>query len=493
MRSWQQQNRVCTFIQTWLAPMLPVLAALLFAAFDRLQTADGASWAQFLGGLAAISVAGLPLATAHLFALRSPGGTALALWLAAFVIYPLAALGLADAQFPLALRHALIAALFSAAALLSRGGRGRIVTLVDHLPLTLDGVAVSLLTIWVLGVTSLFGSTPDAVNNQPLKVWFDGARLIRHPLVFASYFVQFSIAAALLFGFYWVCRHVLIRRVLRQDGWIAMAQASLAFWIVFTPLAGSIVLLLPLNPPDWSLLPSENHNPFDPQNYGFTAIAWTVIMPVVLAAERLLADRREAEGSRERVRAELHMLHQQINPHFLFNSLNTVYALGLTDNKASSEAVAKLSDLLRYTVYRGQTEWVALADEIACLANYIDLQLLRFGPRCRVSSSFPDTTDHLTIPPMLLIMLVENAFKHGVEPLDEAVDIRIELTVKGSEMLFVCINRPLPDMPNAHSGGLGLANLRRRLELIYDGQFELSSEPGNGVWVARLACGLRPC
>lgn len=473
--------------------LLPVSAAVLLAALDRQQAATGDDWSMFMANLARMALAALPLFAAHRVAQQKRSRFAALGWLAGFAAYPLAALTLTGSDFPLATRDIVAAAAFSAASLLAGGGRGRIIALANRLPLTLDSVVIALLMVWTLAVTSLFGSTPDAVNNQPLGVWFDGARLLAHPFEFAAYLVQFAIAAALLFGFYWLCRHVLIRRVLRDHGWIAFALASLVLWIVYTPLAGSAVLLLPLNPPHWSLLPSEDHNPFDPENYGFTAITWTVIVPIVLAAERLVAERRDAQGRHERARAELHMLQQQINPHFLFNSLNTIYALTLKDSAASAGAVVKLSDLLRYAVYRGQDEWARLDDEIAYLASYIDLQLLRFGSRCRVECAWPEDAARWTIPPMLMIMLVENAFKHGVEPIDQAVDVTITLTLSGTQMHFTCTNGPLAGERSAQAAGLGLANLRRRLELLFEDRFVLSSAQDGDRWLARLDCELRPC
>lgn len=486
-------QRVNWQVEARLVAVLPVAAALLLATLDRHQAMEASGWTGFLTLLATIAAAGLPLAAAHLFALRSRVWPALAAWLMAFVAYPVAATAFGGDSFPLAPRHFLIAAAFSPAALLASAGKSRIAALAHRLPLTLDGVALGLLAAWALAATSLFGSTADAVNNQPLRTWFDGERLLHHPLEFAGYLIQFVLVAALLFGFYWVCRHVLVRRVLKRHGWVAFALASLCLWIVYTPLACSLILLLPVNPPDWSLLPSEDHNPFDPLNYGFSFIAWIVIVPVVLASERLLAERREALARQERTRAELNLLQQQINPHFLFNSLNTIYALCLNDRPASAEAVVKLSDLLRYAVYEGQADWVGLDQEIAYLGTYIDLQQLRFGTRCQVSCRWPEDAERLRIPPLLLIMLVENAFKHGVEPVDGAVAVAIDLTVTGATMHFSCTNSPIrPDL-GAAPAGLGLANLRRRLELLFDGRFVLESTASGEAWRARLECELRPC
>jgi hypothetical protein len=478
----------------WGALILPVFSALLLAALDRQQAAAGGDWLGFLGLLIQSLMAGLPLFAVHILASRTSRFSAITIWIAGFVLYPWAMIYLALGNFPLTERHCTIAAIFSAISLLSGlGGRGRILSIVRRSPITLDNAVFALLALWTLAATSLFASTPDAVNNQPLRIWFDADRFVSNPLEVLSYLLQFTIVAGLLWGFYWINRYVLIRRILHKEGWIALAFASLATWIVYTPLAGQLILFLQLNPPHWSLLPSENHNPFDPTNYGFTFILWATITPIILASERLLAERSEAMGRHAQVRAELQVLQQQINPHFLFNSLNTVYALCLKDSAASAEAVVKLSDLLRYAVYDGQKEWGRLDEEIAYLRNYIDLQLLRFGSRCQVTCNWPGDASQYSLPPLLLIMLVENAFKHGVEPLDDTSVVEINLSITNARMLFTCINVPTTTQAHENSSGLGLHNLRRRLELIFGDDFVLWSGRGDDGWRAELELELRQC
>jgi hypothetical protein len=370
---------------------------------------------------------------------------------------------------------------------------GRLLQALNRLPATLDGAITTLVAALVLMASSMFASIDDPVNNQPFTVWFDPGHIVTNPLTSLGYLAQFAVAGGLIFGFYWCCRYVLVRRVLRQHGWAAFGFASLVFWIVYSPLAASLVLLLPLNAPHWSLLPSENLNPFDPANFAFSGGAWAMLVPLILASERLLAERSMAIRQREQARAELHQLHQQINPHFLFNSLNTLYALCLRDRAASAEAIVKLSDLLRYVVYQGGRDWVGLDEEIAYLGNYLDLQLLRFGQRCQITCTWPDQAARHRIPPLLLILLVENAFKHGVEPQDGKSQLEIALKMDGSHLVFTCRNSPVRYDAAGEGGGVGLTNLRRRLELLFGANFELSSAADGETWLARLSLDLRPC
>lgn len=481
-------------IAEWGSATLPVLAAALLAALSRQQVDRSGEWSDFLAQFGMMLAGCLPLLAVHIAASRLAGVQGLAAWLAGFLLLPLAITWAQVDSYPLEIWHWVMAASFSAVALLARSGRpARMLRALNRLPVTLDGAIIAFVVIFVLLAASMFASVDDPGNNQPFIVWFDPAHIAAHPLASLGYLAQFASVGGLILGFYWCCRQILIQRVLRDHGWVSFLLASLVFWILYSPLAASLALLLPLNPPDWSLLPSENHNPFDPLNYFFSAAAWAIGTPLILVSERQLAERSAAIGRHELARAELHMLHQQINPHFLFNSLNTLYALCLHDRVASAEAIVKLSDLLRYVVYQGGRDWVGLDEEVAYLRNYIDLQLLRFGQRCQVSCRWPADPSRFRIPPLLLVMLVENAFKHGVEPIEgkSTIDVALELT--GAHMRFTCHNRPYDPVAGTNGGGVGLANLRRRLEIVFEGDFVLSSTADGHGWNAALNLDLRPC
>lgn len=475
-------------------PLLPVLAAMLIAALEGAQTSGVANWAGFASRFAMASVAATPLFVADLWISKDIRPASFTFWVLAFLAYPLIVVSVVNDGLAVAARHWLLAAMLSSVVLLTRlGKQSKVIAFVHRLPITLDAAVICLLAIWTIAATALFGSTADAVNNQPLHVWFDAERLVTHPFEFFSYGLQFAAIALLIFAFYWLCRNVLVRGFLHSSGWIAMALASLIFWIIYSPLACSLILLLPLNLPHWSVLPSENHNAFDSINYGVTLIFGATIMPVILASERLLAERSDAIGQQERARAELHVLQQQINPHFLFNALNTLYAMCLKDSPSSAGAIVKLSELLQYTVHQSHSDWAELDEEVAYLGNYVDLQLLRFGSRCRVSFHVPDATGHYRIPPLLLIMLVENAFKHGVEPQDEISDVRIDLGIENDRLRFTCVNAPLAPESQSPDVGVGLDNMRRRLELTMPGQYNFVSERRGHAWTAELELDLEPC
>lgn len=492
-------KRVRDVWQSGLLPnVAPILVAMLVTALSDQITSADSGWAglAWRGGHAAILLA--PCLAAHLAACRWQSRMAIPAWVGGFIVYPMV-LALANSSATLPVWQWVLAAGFSLAFLLLHpGARGWSIRQswsgppILRLLITLDGTIAILLALWAIGTASLFASTPDAVRNQPLSIWVNWRRIVSEPTETLWYLAQFGVLALILYGWYWICRHVLVRKVLRRNGIVPFAFAVVAFVALGTPLAGGISLLMPLNIPEWSVIPSENHNPFDWDNFSFTIWLTAIILPLVLMVERLLAEQAEASNRHERVRAELHMLQQQINPHFLFNTLNTLYALCLKDRAESAAAVIKLSDLLRYAVYSGQTSLTSLENEIAYLRNYLDLQMLRFGHRCSLSTDWPEAGTGLALPPMLLIMLVENAFKHGVEPVEGACEVRIALSVHGRLMRFDCDNsipaERLPAQP-----GVGLANLRRRLELLFGQDFRLDIDDAGRRWRVRLELELSPC
>ena len=488
---WELVKRVRDLLQSrFLLQTMPVLVAMLVVVLSDHSVGTDPDWSRLIWRTGHVSTLLLPALAAHLAACSWRPWPAVLAWLAGFVAFPVVLALLAGSATLPVWQWALAAGFSLAFLLFPPGARGRHdlpnvnVPPILRLPITLDGTIAALLGLWVLGAASLFASTPDAVRNQPLRVWVDWQRIAAEPGETLWYLAQFTVLAAVLFSWYWICRNVLVRRVLRQQGIVPFAFAVVAFVAVGTPVATSIGLLMPLNIPEWTLIPSANFNPFDRVNYRFTIWLTAILLPVVLTVERLLAEQAEASNRHERVRAELHLLQQQINPHFLFNTLNTLYALCLKDRAESAAAVVKLSDLLRYVVYRGQADCVTLEEEFDYLRNYLDLQQLRFGHRCTLRTKWPEAATGLELPPLLLIMLVENAFKHGVEPVEGACEVRVMASVEGRHLHFECVNT-LPSGPPPGTPGMGLANLRRRLELLFGQGFLLSTEQADGFWRAR--------
>ncbi|MFA0812836.1 sensor histidine kinase [Microbulbifer epialgicus] len=339
-------------------------------------------------------------------------------------------------------------------------------------------------------MSGMFVYTPDPMHNQPLEAKLNLQLMLEQWQLSLYYIWQFSLMALVLFTYYWVNRYVLIRKVLANHRIYLFFLCS-AIWLLLSyPLFGSLILQLPLNIPELSLLPSENHNPFDTLNLLVATIIWGIATPLILAFEHQQSTRELAEITKEQTQAELKMLQQQVNPHFLFNILNSLYALCLAQSGHAAPMLLKLSDLLRYVVYQGESYEVALKDDLAYLQNYLELQQMRVGSRCRIETNLQIPEEKLQIAPLLLIMLVENAFKHGVEVSPEECFIHISLYVQHTELVFKCINS-LPDQAiNPRANGIGLTNLKRRLQLSYPQRFTLLSETQGQQWHTRLTIQL---
>jgi two-component system LytT family sensor kinase len=182
---------------------------------------------------------------------------------------------------------------------------------------------------------------------------------------------------------------------------------------------------------------------------------------------------------KEKTEAELQVLKSQINPHFLFNTLNSIYSLSLKKSDSAPEVVLKLSDILDYLLYECDADFVPLDKEIKLLDNYLYLQQVRFGERLKVTKEIKRHDTDMEIAPMLLLPLVENSFKHGVSRKRKDVWVRIKLDINPSIILFETENS-VPDkkliQEEGEKGGIGLDNLRKRLQLIYKEKWRLDTE-----------------
>ena len=178
---------------------------------------------------------------------------------------------------------------------------------------------------------------------------------------------------------------------------------------------------------------------------------------------------RQQERKQKEVEAELAWLKNQINPHFLFNTLNNISSLAQIDGDETQEAIMQLSDLLRYAMYETNKPKVPISGEVEFMKNYIELMKLRCNEMTTVTSQFSVFSSQLEVAPLLFISLIENAFKHGMNS-NAPATIDISLTQEGDNLVFNCDNTNNPKPTKDRSGsGIGLDNTRRRLDLLYPG------------------------
>ncbi|PWN06805.1 sensor histidine kinase [Rhodohalobacter mucosus] len=185
--------------------------------------------------------------------------------------------------------------------------------------------------------------------------------------------------------------------------------------------------------------------------------------------------RRLAQIKQEKTRHELQALRSQVQPHFLFNSLNTIYGFIRRQSPRAEEAVLKLSELLRYTIRQSEREKVPLEEEIGYLSDYIGLQKMRLNQPDKVHFTISGDVDNVMIIPLLLIVFVENGFKYA--DLESGDPLAISLTVEDNVIQFTMKNRIANDItagdPEEQGNGTGIQNARKRLELHYPDRYRL--------------------
>lgn len=168
----------------------------------------------------------------------------------------------------------------------------------------------------------------------------------------------------------------------------------------------------------------------------------------------------------EKAKTELMHLKSQVNPHFFFNMLNNLYGLVDKDAKKAQELILKLSDMMRYSIYDGERDRVLLSEEITYLKNYIELHQMRYHKAIDIRFNIDTNGTNYEIMPLLFIILLENAFKHGVENLRENAYVHLNLIAHNNEVTFQIENN-FDETQDDSNKGIGLKNLKRRLELVY--------------------------
>lgn len=187
----------------------------------------------------------------------------------------------------------------------------------------------------------------------------------------------------------------------------------------------------------------------------------------------------------EKQDAELSYLRSQTNPHFLFNTLNNIYSLSREKNEKAPESILRLSKILRFMLYETSGDFIAIEQEIKIISDYIELEKLRYDETLSVNFSYDIEDMKQAIPPLLLVPLVENAFKHGVSETRSEPFVKIHLSVNNRKLHFEVKNSFESSVPTTIKENIGLSNLRRQLELLYK-DFNLVAQPGTGIFITSL-------
>ena len=285
--------------------------------------------------------------------------------------------------------------------------------------------------------------------------------------------------------------------ITERDPWVAMASArtnAVMFFLLLVVFMANFYVLVPYLYDLFFPRSNTDHGVVVHLYYYQFAIIWLVLNYVVAIAAISVryfirqSDLRKQllEEKQRNTEAELAWLKNQLNPHFLFNTLNNISSLTQIDADEAQNSIGELSDLLRYALYETQQKEVSLCGEIAFMENYISLMALRCDKNVKITTHFdvPDTAR--TIAPMLFLSPIENAFKHGVSS-GKPSFIDISLTEENGFLVFSCQNSNHPKDGCDRSGsGIGIENMRKRLELMYAKRYEMSQTVERGVYKLQI-------
>lgn len=200
---------------------------------------------------------------------------------------------------------------------------------------------------------------------------------------------------------------------------------------------------------------------------------------------------QEANITAEQKQSELNLLQAQLSPHFLFNTLNNLYGISITKHELIPALILKLSDLLRYSVYDNKKLFIPLKTELEYIHNYISFEKLRISDRLILQTEIESVESaDILIAPMVLIVFIENAFKHARNTLDQKIYVEVSLKISGNFILFL-VKNSYSEVTHKNnivqaSSGLGLSNTIRRLNLLYEEDFELKQFTKENLYIAQL-------
>lgn len=275
-----------------------------------------------------------------------------------------------------------------------------------------------------------------------------------------------------------------------------LAKNHILLYIIFV-VATLCTVALVQSPLDYYLFPEFNQNMtalYTPERLTQYVLSGLVIIFISsglkVTGNYIRNERRNKVLENQKLATELAFLKSQVNPHFLFNTLNNIYSLAYKQSPETPDAIMKLSLLMRYMLYESNDNMVSLKKEVEHLQNFIDLQKLRLREHTIIKFNIEGDLDGRQIAPMLLMTLVENAFKHGLVSKNE-IGISIDLKVCNDNLIFSTINNT-SSHKKRDFGGIGLENMKHRLRLLYPGRHKLAFEERDGTFYATLKINFQP-
>lgn len=276
-------------------------------------------------------------------------------------------------------------------------------------------------------------------------------------------------------GFYALIVYInflyLFPRYLKQKNLFVHILLLLAVSLMITPVKSLIMYLTTTNPNIQGFFIENQYFIFLSTFFvGFSSSIYFIM------TEWLRSQREKQELAKETLQSELKFLKSQINPHFLFNTLNSLYALTLKKSDQAPEIVLRLSEMMRYMLYDCNEKKVYLHKEVAYISNYLELEKLRHGQKMDIRLSVNGEIGEQKIAPLLFIPFIENCFKHGISNRISEGFVNIDLTISDKTLDISVENSKstaMPENSGIRSGGIGLINVRRRLDLVYPEMYTL--------------------
>jgi two-component system LytT family sensor kinase len=214
-------------------------------------------------------------------------------------------------------------------------------------------------------------------------------------------------------------------------------------------------------------------------------LVWAASIVISVIREWRITLQRAARAEADKAQAELSFLKAQINPHFLFNTLNNIYSLAVTKNENTSFAIMKLSNIMRYVTDDATHDFVSLQNEVDCINDYVELQRLRLNKKTEINFSVKGRIEGQQIAPLILITFVENIFKYGISN-HEPSPVSIKLSADEKTITFFCQNKLFSTLRKVERTGIGIANTKQRLEVLYPSKHLLHITKENGLYTVLL-------
>lgn len=222
----------------------------------------------------------------------------------------------------------------------------------------------------------------------------------------------------------------------------------------------------------------------------YTSVFVLATTLIKLSKEWFILTRNEGE----KTRTQLKNLQAQINPHFLLNSLQTIYSLSLNKSEKAPDSILQLSDILKFTLYESEDELVSLERELEVVRDYVEMYRLRLDPiRAKVSLNIAGETEELKVIPLLFLPFIENSFKHGLQGSEKEAFVEIDFQINEKRVNFSIENNKgkADHIEKAGHGGIGISNTRKRLDLYYKGKFDLKVKETKETYAVNMTLDLK--